>query len=209
MNTSDSDDDEITVIPETSLDGSSDGKTDNEEQKLVQAAASISIGTSPVVTHTVTFKCIRSTIRKNINAGCERGEAVPCTLEPEPNNPVDYQAITFKCKVDGAWYPILDALSKHGLGKEAGKKGGKAKPPQKSVKQDSAITVKQVDGLKGMMSNTTNLYSSASEPGLSHVLTPSGCASPFTYHPAPVNEPVPSHPFPQSSCALPFVHSST
>ena len=53
LNTSDSDD-EITVIPETSLDGSSDGKTDNEEQKLVQAAASIS-------THTVTFKCIRST----------------------------------------------------------------------------------------------------------------------------------------------------
>ena len=37
---------------------------------------------------------------------CERGEAVPCTLEPEPNNPVDSQAITFKCKVDGAWYPI-------------------------------------------------------------------------------------------------------
>ena len=59
------------------------------------------------------------------------------------------------------------------------------------------------------MSNTTNLYSSASEPGLSRVLTPSGCASPFTYHPAPVNEPVPSHPFPQSCCASPFVHPST
>ena len=103
----------------------------------------------------------------------------------------------------------LDALSKHGLGKGAGKKGGKAKSPRKRAKQDSAIAVKQVDGLKGMMSNTTNLYSSASEPGLSRVLTPSGCASPFTYHPAPVNEPVPSHPFPQSCCASPFVYPST
>ena len=65
----------------------------------------------------------------------------------------------------------LDALSKHGLGKGAGKKGGKAKQPRKPAKQDSAIAVKQVDGLKGMMSNTTNLYSSASEPGPSHVLT--------------------------------------
>ena len=103
----------------------------------------------------------------------------------------------------------LDALSKHDLGKGAGKKGCKAKPPRKSVKQDSAITVKQVDGLKGMMSNTTNLYSSANEPGPSHVLTLSACASPFTYHLAPVNEPVPSHPFPQSCCASPFVHPST
>ena len=59
LNTSDSDD-EITVILETPLDESSDDETDNEEQKLVQAAASISIGTSPVVTHTVTFKCIGS-----------------------------------------------------------------------------------------------------------------------------------------------------
>lgn len=46
----------------------------------------------------------------------ERGEAVPCTLEPEPNNPVDSQEIGFKCKVDGAmvsnWpYVVKEALS--------------------------------------------------------------------------------------------------
>ena len=112
LNTSDSDD-EITVIPETPLDESSDDETDNEEQKLVQAAASISIGTSPVVTHTVTFKCIGSTKDEQYEKTlmqvaqiCQRGEAVPCTLEPERNNPVDSQAIAFKCKVDGAWYPI-------------------------------------------------------------------------------------------------------
>ena len=40
----------------------------------------------------------------------------------------------------------LDALSKHGLGKGAGKKNGKAKPHQKRAKQDSAITLQQVDG---------------------------------------------------------------
>ena len=102
----------------------------------------------------------------------------------------------------------LDALSKHGLGKGAGTKGDKAKPPRKCAKQDNGITVQQVDGLKGMMSNPTNLYSSASEPSPSNVLTLSACGSLFTYHLAHVNEPVPSHLFPLSGCASPFTHPS-
>ena len=34
------------------------------------------------------------------------GQEVLCKLQPEPENPIDYLAIAFRCEVDSSWHAI-------------------------------------------------------------------------------------------------------
>ncbi len=111
---------DITIIPETPPPPSDDSDRDDDES-LADAAASLAITSTPMVTHTVTFKCIGSTkefkyqetLARIAQLGT-RGVEVSCRVEPEPDNPFDSEAIAFKCKVDGAWktigYVVKEAL---------------------------------------------------------------------------------------------------
>ncbi len=110
---------DITVIPETPPSPSDD--SDQADDALLEAATSLVISATPMVTHTVTFNCIGSTkelhYQENLArvAQCRnRGQKVPCRVEPEPDNPVDSEAIAFQCKVDGVWktigYVVREAL---------------------------------------------------------------------------------------------------
>ena len=95
----------ITIIPDTPPPVS-----DSEEDDCDPA---FSIGYSPVVTHTATFKCIGCTkdtsyqeILARISQLRNRHEEVACKLVPEPDNPCDSRAIAFKCNVGGKWHTI-------------------------------------------------------------------------------------------------------
>ena len=75
----------------------------------------------PLLTHTVTFKCIGTThhldaqeaLRK-VSKLMKEGQEVPVRLIPEPDNQYDSKAIAFKCCLDGNWirigYVVRDAL---------------------------------------------------------------------------------------------------
>ena len=77
--------------------------------------------TPPVMTHTVTFKCIGTTHDANAQEVLakaskliQRGEEIPVMIEPEPDNQFDSKAIAFKCRVEGRWqrigYIVREAL---------------------------------------------------------------------------------------------------
>ena len=113
----DSLDEDVTVIPETPPPYASDeeekaeDKTENSGEENENANAE-SDSILPV-THTVTFKCIGCTkenayqeILKCIAQMQHRGEDVPCKIQPEPENPIDSEAIAFKCKLDDQWHTI-------------------------------------------------------------------------------------------------------
>ena len=76
----------------------------------------------PLVTHTVTFKCIgahreeyQDTLREARNR-LAKGFTVPVRLNPEPHNVKDSKAIAFQCELDGKWirigYVIKELLDK-------------------------------------------------------------------------------------------------
>lgn len=107
-----SDDDDsstsITVIPETPPN-SADSDVEDGEQRLDLALPSH----ASCLTHTVTFKCIGCTKEFQYQeALCRASQLlisksnVNCQLKPEPDNPVDSQAIAFECEVDESWKTI-------------------------------------------------------------------------------------------------------
>ena len=113
----DSLDEDVTVIPETPPPYASDeeeeaeDKTENSDEENENANAE-SDSILPV-THAVTFKCIGCTkenayqeMLKRIAQMQHRGEDVPCKIQPEPENPIDSEAIAFKCKLDDQWHTI-------------------------------------------------------------------------------------------------------
>ena len=64
-------------------------------------------------THTVTFKCIGSTMESSYQEklACvaqlrNLDHDVPCHFYPEPDNPYDSLAIAFKCEIDEKWHTI-------------------------------------------------------------------------------------------------------
>ena len=109
----------ITVIPETPPDSASDSE---EEDVTCDLDPSLTIGFSPIVTHTVTFKCIGCTKDSSYQETLARvsqirncNENVACKLQPEPNNPADAQAIAFRVYLDERWstigYVVREALN--------------------------------------------------------------------------------------------------
>lgn len=73
----------------------------------------INVTNIPMVTHIVVFKCIGATRDEKQQKALEQayiarqtGETVPVKIEPEPNNPYDSKAISFKCMVGGSWHTI-------------------------------------------------------------------------------------------------------
>ena len=111
-----SDDEDVSVVPETPPPYVSDeeeeagDKTEKNNEEENENAESDSI---LPVTHTVTFKCIGCTkehayqeILKRIAQMQHRGENMLCKIQPEPENPIDSEAIAFKCKLDGQWHTI-------------------------------------------------------------------------------------------------------
>lgn len=66
----------------------------------------------PLVTHTVTFKCIGAHREEYQDTLCEarnrlnKGFTVPVRLNPEPHNVKDSKAIAFQCEFDGKWIRI-------------------------------------------------------------------------------------------------------
>lgn len=73
-------------------------------------------------THTITFKCMGTTRDTNHQevlsaaaAALKEGKDVPTRLQPEPDNPVDANAIMFECQVDKGWkrigYVVQDILT--------------------------------------------------------------------------------------------------
>ena len=113
---------EITVIPETPPSSPmsvsfSDGEHSDEEDSAVAGCD------KALITHELTFKCIgctkELTYQETLAAASQllsKGKIVPCTIEPEPHNPVDSEAIAIKCKVSdgGEWktvgYIVREAL---------------------------------------------------------------------------------------------------
>ena len=86
---------------------------------------------SPVIEHTITFKCIGTTKSgeyQNILSKAKKelslNQPVPVRLMLEPNNPMDNKAIAFECYMQGKWMrvgyvirelteEVHDALSKN------------------------------------------------------------------------------------------------
>ena len=72
------------------------------------------------VTHTVTFKCIGCTKELQYQEALCRAYQllgsgnITCRLKPEPDNPVDSEAIAFECDIDQRWriigYVVREAL---------------------------------------------------------------------------------------------------
>ena len=118
-------DNEITVIPETPPPPSSDES--DEDEALSKAATALSICPTPVVKHTLTFKCIGSTKECRYQEKLARisqlrnnGEEVPCIIAPEPENQFDSKAIAFKVTVysvliniHNKQYYLLELLQRH------------------------------------------------------------------------------------------------
>ena len=81
----------------------------NDIDSLITSKAKSDI---PLVTHTVTFKCIgaqRDEYRDTLREACDRlvkGFTVPVRLFPEPDNVKDSKAIAFQCELDGKWFRI-------------------------------------------------------------------------------------------------------
>ena len=107
----------ITVIPETppavSDEEEADLEEEEEEEEPEEECDGFHLGFSPIVTHTVTFKCIGTTKEDRYQETLARvaqlrnaGQEVLCKLQPEPENPFDSLAITFRCEVDSSWYTI-------------------------------------------------------------------------------------------------------
>ena len=76
---------------------------------------------SGFVTHTITFKCIGASRddkqQETLQAAAKcikEGKEVPIRLQPEPDNPVDCNAIAFWCCVHNDWsrvdYVVQEAL---------------------------------------------------------------------------------------------------
>ena len=108
----------ITVIPDTPHDSTSD---DDDEDSTSDLDPSLLIGFSPVITHTVTFKCIGCTKDISYQETLARVSQIQnsnvdvlCKLYPEPNNPADARAIAFKVCLDNRWctigYVVKEAL---------------------------------------------------------------------------------------------------
>ena len=107
-----SDDEEITVIPETPP-AVSDEEEAEEEEEQEEECDGFHLGFSPIVTHTVTFKCIGTTKEDRYQETLARiaqlrnaGQEVLCKLQPEPENPFDSLAIAFRCEIDSYWHTI-------------------------------------------------------------------------------------------------------
>lgn len=73
------------------------------------------------ITHTVTFKCIGASRDDDHQVALQAasrilkgGQDVPIRLEPEPDNPIDPNAIAFLCLIDRKWnrvgYVVKEAL---------------------------------------------------------------------------------------------------
>ena len=63
------------------------------------------------MTHTVTFKCIGSNHSSAFQTALKAitecaGDEVPVMIYPEPDNPVDSEAIAFRAKISGKWHTI-------------------------------------------------------------------------------------------------------
>ena len=76
---------------------------------------------SGFVTHTITFKCIGASrddkqqeTLQAVAKCIKEGKEVPIRLQPEPDNPVDCNAIAFQCCVHNDWsrvgYVVQEAL---------------------------------------------------------------------------------------------------
>ena len=107
-----SDDEEITVIPETPP-AVSDEEEAEEEEEQEEECDGFHLGFSPIVTHTVTFKCIGTTKEDRYQETLARiaqlrnaDQEVLCKLQPEPENPFDSLAIAFRCEIDSYWHTI-------------------------------------------------------------------------------------------------------
>ena len=64
-------------------------------------------------THTVTFKCMGTTKDSDIQetlryvaSAIKEGKDTPVRLKPEPENPVDANAISFECRIQEDWKKI-------------------------------------------------------------------------------------------------------
>ena len=115
--------------PKSSDSDSSDGHSSDEEaplpsdQSLFSHSSDHSETTdsdtsrcdtrSPVIEHTITFKCIGTTKSgeyQNILSKAKKELSlnlpVPVRLMPEPNNPMDNKAIAFECCMQGKWMRV-------------------------------------------------------------------------------------------------------
>ena len=102
----------ITVIPETPSISDSENSDDDSTTNLTASLSLLTTGDT-VITHAVTFKCIGSTKETQYQealssaaARLNRGEAVLCQVLPEPNNPIDSEAICIQFKLDRKWYKV-------------------------------------------------------------------------------------------------------
>ena len=116
------DNEELTVDDKFNAKEDGDKVDDKEDQLELENSDDDELFSSPLVTHTVMFKCIGVTQEKpyqatlrEANSLLQSGEDVPVRLTPEPNNPHDSQAIAFECQLkDKRWrrigYVVHEAL---------------------------------------------------------------------------------------------------
>ena len=100
------------MIPETPTISDSENSDDDSTTDLTASLSLLTTGDT-LITHTVTFKCIGSTKETQYQealssaaARLNRGEAVLCQVLPEPNNPIDSEAICIQFKLDRKWYKV-------------------------------------------------------------------------------------------------------
>jgi len=122
-------DDKFDYISETSSEGIAAINPSMESCSDADQSSKECSLNSPSATHTVTFKCIGTThnsvsqqVLQKISDLLHQGDTVPVDIFPEPDNPYDSKAITFKCFLDGWWkrigYIVREALaSVHATGR--------------------------------------------------------------------------------------------
>ena len=100
------------MIPETPNISDSENSDDDSTTDLTASLSLLTTGDT-VITHTVTFKCIGSTKEtqyqealSNAVVRLNRGEDIPCQVFPEPNNPIDSEAICIHFKLDRKRYKV-------------------------------------------------------------------------------------------------------
>ena len=94
-----------------------EGSDDDDEQQesdagyVANADETLSTDSKDKELPTVTFKCIgvkrEQSYQDVLLIACnlmKKGESEPVQLVPEPTNPFDSRAISFKCQINGKWY---------------------------------------------------------------------------------------------------------
>lgn len=112
-------DEDIDHVSETSSEGIAAINPDIES--CSESESNDDNSSNEQMMHTVTFKCIGTThhidaqdVLCRVNQLLDQGENVNVDIFPEPDNPHDSNAITFKCLIDGEWktigYVVKEAL---------------------------------------------------------------------------------------------------